>query len=448
MSKSNNNEADNTVRNVVITSGALVVTAAAAIAALRYRVCAPNEYLVKTGVGITDMAISKKTVVWPFQSAKIVSMNPHSYTFELHHMSHEKVPFNLPMVFTISPVDPNHNLEHFKNYARMMTNITPAELEKTIKGIIHGETRLMTSQLTIEEMFADKLVFKTKVVESIQHDLHQFGLKINNANIEELSDTEDNKYFTYRKQKAIEGANNQARVEVADARKLGDIGEFERIATTRQRKAEIDAETKRIENIRERDISESVRDLTVAKSQFMQAESIAKIESEMNARKLEIERMREIETARIQVEIETMRSKELVTAKVNAEAAIERAEGEAEAVRRCANATLYSELKKIEGLDKLYTTQANGIEKLLEASRGNTQLLQFYLASNSGLYVALAEKSAQAIQGLQPKINVWNTGTSSDGSSDPFSTIRNLVSAIPPMVDMFKQNIDNVIEKK
>ena len=47
------------------------------------------------------------------------------------------------------------------------------------------------------------------------------------------------------------------------------------------------------------------------------------------------------------------------------------------------------------------------------------------------VYVNLAKANATAIHGLQPKINVWNTG-SSDGA-DSGAPIRNLFQALPPL---------------
>lgn len=75
--------------------------ALAAYAAMFYRVSKPNEYLVRTGLGIRDISVSKKGVQWPLQTYKYVNMNPTNFAFELHAMSTEKMEFVLPGVFTI-----------------------------------------------------------------------------------------------------------------------------------------------------------------------------------------------------------------------------------------------------------------------------------------------------------------------------------------------------------
>lgn len=319
-----------------------------------------------------------------------------------------------------------------------MTNISEADFEETIRSIIHGETRVLTAELTIEELFKDKECFKRVVQENIQRDLHQFGIHLTNCNIEELADMNDSKYFVYLRQRAIEGANNSARVDVATARKIGDIGEQERKAETLQRVAQIEAETKRVENERDRDVAESNKTLSIARSEFQKLETLAQIEAQMAAATLEADRQRSLELMRYQAELEKRRAHDLVEAKVAAESAIERAEGEAEAQRRLANATLYAETKKAEALLTTMQMQSDGFAVLLKSCGGDTQLLQFYLSQNSGLDVDLAKQTAAAVKDMKPSVHVWNTGTG-EGSSSSFEFLKQLMSSVPPMLDVLQK---------
>lgn len=77
---------------------ALVVAAGglACFAYCRYHVCTPSQYLVKTGLGIADMEVARKTLQWPLQEVRTYNMNPLNYTFQLNNMSSEMVPFRLP----------------------------------------------------------------------------------------------------------------------------------------------------------------------------------------------------------------------------------------------------------------------------------------------------------------------------------------------------------------
>ncbi len=61
---------------------------------------------------------------------------------------------------------------------------------------------------------------------------------------------------------------------------------------------------------------------------------------------------------------------------------------------------------------------AKGFSSLSTAMGGPQGLLQ-YLMLNNNTYEELARANAQAIQGLNPKITVWNTGKTTRISSMP-----------------------------
>lgn len=179
-------------------------------------------------------------------------MHPSTYNFNLHNMSREKVEFNLPVVFTISPANPLEDEEGFKRYAQMLHDLEPREVENIVRGVVEGEARGLTAIMTVEEMFNSKEKFKSQVVNKIEVDLKKLGLRILNANIKEMSDyDEHNKYFAYRKQRAIESANYEAQVEVAEAKKHGEIELKHREKDTRVNCARLDTEATVAENERE-----------------------------------------------------------------------------------------------------------------------------------------------------------------------------------------------------
>ena len=68
-----------------------------------------------------------------------------------------------------------------------------------------------------------------------------------------------------------------------------------------------------------------------------------------------------------------------------------------------------------------------------------------YLTLTSGTYETLANANAAAIQGLQPKITVWNTGdnnaagTGSSNDNSGLGAIRNIMQALPPMLSTINE---------
>ena len=57
----------------------------------------------------------------------------------------------------------------------------------------------------------------------------------------------------------------------------------------------------------------------------------------------------------------------------------------------------------------------------------------------NGTYEKLANANAAAINGLQPKITVWNTGDNAESSNDGFGAIRNLMQSLPPMLSTINE---------
>lgn len=153
----------------------------------------PNSYLVITGAGIDTVKIQKKALVLPFQKVTKISITPFDFSMNLQAMTVEKLKFALPAVFTIGPQD---SLDSLTKYAILLTGesdgsppattqsgaVAVAEgrsgVQDIVKGIIEGETRSIVSTMTMEELFRERKVFKDKVIQNVQSELDQFGLRM------------------------------------------------------------------------------------------------------------------------------------------------------------------------------------------------------------------------------------------------------------------------------
>lgn len=403
------------------------VLGASGFLAYRYKVCRPDQFLVRTGVGIKDMSVTKKAIQWPFQKASFIDMAPMTFDFNLHNMSKEKVEFKLPVVFTIAPIDPWNDLESFKNYARRMEGLDRHGIRDTISGMIEGETRGLTAKMTIEEMFSGKDSFKEIVVDKIDYDLGQLGMQIINANIKEMADYDDkNKYFEYRKKRAIETANYEAQVEVSSAKKDGEIGVAKNIGETRIATAEIERDAKVKENEREMIIAQSNAELRVVEAEATKRAEIAKIEADMAAKERENELQKEVEIKRAKQELEARRA-EIMSVAI----------AESEAIERRAEASLFAKKKEVEGILSLLEAQAEGLGRI-RTEAGDAKLTQFYLGLNEGLYPALAKEAADAVRGMNPKVHLWKTG------NDAFDT--NTLLPVTKMMQSFAPALDGIQE--
>lgn len=111
-----------------------------------------------------------------------------------------------------------------------------------------------------------------------------------------------------------------------------------------------------------------------------------------------------------------------------AEAGFVAKQQEAAGIVELANAEFVRKQKEAEGLiemSKAYGAMADVL--------GGPQGLMQYLMIQSGTFENLAKANAQAINGLQPKITVWNTGSGGEAAGDTTAPIRNIMQSLPPL---------------
>ncbi|TPX56713.1 hypothetical protein PhCBS80983_g04316 [Powellomyces hirtus] len=399
-----------------------------------WHVASANEYIVVTGAGIADLKLAKKCYVWPLQKATTINITPRNFTLSLNAMSAEKLEFSLPAVFTIGVRDEPAEL---LKYARLLALADKGSdhIQELVRGVIEGETRVIAASMTMEEIFKERKFFKENVIKHVQAELDQFGLFIYNANVKQLTDTQGSEYFQYLRLKSHEGAVNQAKIDVANARYLGNVGEKEREGQTRKESSRVEASAVIFEAERKGEMAAAQASLEIKQTEYAQGVKIAQIETEKAASLRDAELQREVETKRALVEQERLRADKLAKAKVEAETILAGADAALYKEQRAADARLYAAQRDAEAVKAMYAAQADGLAQLAGAFNNNPAALMQYLMLEKGLYQDLARTNAEAIKGLQPKITVWNTGgEGNEGSMDPMAPIRNIFQALPPLL--------------
>lgn len=486
---------------------------------MSYRIASPDEYLAITGMNVKTVKICKAAWVWPFQRCMRFSVQPHDYSMNLQAMTKEKLQFLLPVVFTVGPDinqrgantsgedeeaqgdDHSHAREDrgdsLMKYAMLLANEVgnsgaehQSKVADIVKGIIEGETRVLVSSMTMEEIFTERETFKKRIFRNIQGELDQFGLKIYNANVRELRDAPNSIYFESLSRKAHEGATNQARIDVAEAQLKGNVGEARRHGEQEREIAKINAETAVQKT--ERDIERAAAEATLStrKTALSRDVDIARIEAKRATESKDEDLKKEVEVKRAAAEMERLRASDVVKASIAREAKQQAADAKAyevtadaaanlEKQRKAADAAAYQTTVDAEAKAKAHYTQtcksadaaayktkvdaeaysyaavknaeailikkvkeaegieamANAYSKLADAFGGPAGLLQ-YMMLEKGTYVELAKANATAIQGLQPKISVWNTGNQggAGGAHDGTETMRNVYQMLPPLM--------------
>ncbi|KAK6793209.1 hypothetical protein RDI58_006662 [Solanum bulbocastanum] len=394
-----------------------------------YHVAKPSEFLVITGRGIDELKIAKKALVLPFQKCTRIDVSPVNYTFEVNAMSTEKLCFLLPAVFTIGPRADDHN--SLVKYARLLSRHqrNSHDVKELVQGIIEGETRVLAASLSMEDVFKGTKDFKREVFGKVQVELNQFGLLIYNANIKQLVDVR----------------GHEAKVDVAEAKMKGDVGAKQSEGFTIQSAAKIDVETKvvtarrqgqgKMEEIKvgsevkifeiqqEAEVSEANAKLATKKAAWSQQAKMAEVESEKAVAIREAELQQAVQEANGEY-YQKQKAADAILYEKEKLAEARRVESDAEtcAKKKAADVALYTKTKEAEGLLALAEAEGIYIRTLLSALGGNYIALRDYLMINEGIYKDIAKFNANAIRGLQPKINIWSNGASEEEMSDGTST--------------------------
>lgn len=125
-----------------------------------------DEYLVVTGAWIDDVKLCKKAWILPGQKCSKVHLSAVNYTFELHAMSSEKLPFILPAQFAIGPLDETESL---MKYAKRLASHHDGQnhVYEIVKGIVEGETRVVAAGMTMESIFQGTKEFKNEIFDKV-----------------------------------------------------------------------------------------------------------------------------------------------------------------------------------------------------------------------------------------------------------------------------------------
>jgi flotillin len=313
--------------------------------------------------------------------------------------------------------------------------------------------------------------------------LNQFGLKIYNANVKELRDAPGSNYFESLSRKAHEGAINQARIDVAEAQRKGNVGEAQRVGEQNREIAKINAETAVQKTERDSERAKAEAQLAKAKTMYNKDVEIARIEAERATEARNAELQKEVEVKRALTELERLRASDVVKAtiareskqqaadasqyeqkaranadffreqkaadaaaykvQVQADAALLAATKDAEAKfirqQKEAEGELLAQQKKAAGLSAM----AGAYAELAKAFGGPGGLIQ-YMMIEKGVYTDLARANADAVRGMNPKMTIWNTGAQagSEGESSGMGgmdSIRNMYQMLPPLMSTINE---------
>src|SRR5262245_1221830 len=242
----------------------------------RYRRCRSDQVLVifgKVGGGNTSRCIhGGSAFVMPLlQDYAYLNLEPIQIEVPLKGaLSIENIRVNVPSVFTVAiGTDP----EVMQNAAIRLLGLTTENLRHQAADIIFGQLRQVIASMRIEDINRDREKFLHNIQNSLEPELRKVGLVLINVNITDITD--ESGYIEAIGRKAASQAVQQAKVDVSQQEKMGQIG----IAEAEREKAIQVANANKLREIgtREANREQAVRIALLEKEQKV-GEQIAALE--------------------------------------------------------------------------------------------------------------------------------------------------------------------------
>jgi flotillin len=463
----------------------------------RYRRCPSNRVLVIYGRG-TGLNAAKcvhgggRFVLPLIQDYAYLSLEPIQIAIPLKDaLSIENIRVSVPSVFTVAVgTEP----EVMQNAAIRLLGLNTQQIAHQAQDIIFGQLRQVIASMRIEDINRDREKFLHQIQHSLEPELRKIGLVLINVNITDITD--ESGYIEAIGRKAASQAVQQARGDVAEQEKMGEI----RVAEAEREKVIQVANATKLREIGMRDAQQeqAVRVAQLNKEQgvgeqtaaFAKEVDVKNAEREMriqtadaNAKAISGENKAQAEIASSQAELLVKKAEAYQlgeTKKREAEAAVQEAqhralakaalaeaerieaeqraaleatakaakaktivEAEAEAERRRIQAegeakAIFAKLDaEARGQFEILAKKGDGMRRIIEACGGAQQAFQLLLLDHLD---TLAQTSAQAISNIKfDKVVVWEGGgNNGSGTTNTSNFLQGLARTLPPIMQVMK----------
>ena len=335
-------------------------------------------------------------------------------------LSMQNIRVNVPSTFTIA-IDTNP--DNMTNAAVRLLDLSYDDIESMATEIIFGQLRLTIASLTIEEINQDRERFLESIRNNIAPELRKIGLSLLNVNITDITD--ESGYIESIGKKAAAVAINQAKVDVAEEEKRGDIGASNADRERRIKVAAYNADAVEGENTAQADIARYNADLAEQEASARQRGVVADQQAEA-----------EIQVARADAEQKRLVAEEVVPREIEKRKVEIDAEAEAEKLRREASgeasAIVAVKTAEAEGIQKVLNAKATGYQGMVDACNDTPRDAATMLMVEK--IEEVVKLQVEAIKNIQiDKVTVWDGAGAAGDSTSTANFMKNMVKALPPL---------------
>lgn len=446
--------------------------------ASRYKKCPSDKLLVvygKTDGGSARVYHGGGSFIWPIiQAYSFLDLEPMTIKIPLEGaLSKQNIRIDVPSTFTVA-ISTDESIR--KNAAERLLGQPKSATQNLAENIIFGQLRLVIATMDIEEINANRDKFLNAITENLEKELTKVGLHLINSNIQDIHD--DSGYLEALGKKAAAGAINEAKVQVAEKNRDGDIGETnantERAIQTANLRAESEigqAKAAKNSKIGQADADAKARAET-AKHNSLAVEGentaavhIANTTSERNVKEAEARKLAVIaenvtrakaqeetyKAEKIAEDLRAMRDESTQYADVIVPAEIAKkkievdADATAEEIMRVAKGNAIAVLVQKEaegaGIKAVFKGQAEGFAQLVKSAGSSELAIQMMITEQ---LPELMRIQVDAIKNLKiDKIVVWDGmgGNKGDGTGTGSTTsdwIQSLLKCLPAYDELYK----------
>ena len=408
----------------------------------RYQKCPSDRILViygKTGKGQSSKCLhGGASFVWPvIQAFEYLDLTPIPIDIPLEGaLSKQNIRVNTPSTFTVGiSTDPSV----MANAAERLLGLQLTQVRDLARDIIFGQMRVVIATMDIEAINADRDQLIERISDGVEGELRKVGLRLINVNIQDITD--ESGYLDALGKEAASRATNEAKIQVAQRERDGNIGEAD---AQREQRVQVSA----------------------AQAAAVEGENLAKVKvAESDAARRE----REAEAERLASAAEKVKSAQALEEAYASEKTAEDARSQREKATQYANVVVPAEIEKAkietlaeadaEKIRRLKKGEADGIQSLMEAEAKGTLAALQAKAQGFGEIVTsaggaaddatlllvteqlpqLIEEQVKAISNLKiDKVTVWDSGKGDGGKNDTANFMSGLVGALPPLHDLTK----------
>ena len=394
-----------------------------------YRRCPSNKVLVVYGRVAGSKTVQcyhgGGTFIWPLiQGYAFLDLTPRTIHIPLKGaLSHQNIRVNVPSTFTVAVgITP----DVMNNAAVRMLDLGHKEIESMATEIIIGQLRLTVASLRIEEINQDRERFLEAIKKNIEPELHKIGLTLLNVNITDITD--ESNYIESIGMKASSMAVNQAKVDVAEQEKQGDIGKSLAERDRRVSVASYNAEAVKGENESKAQMALTNAMLAEKEAEAAQRSQVAKQNAEAMIQKARALAQTQLLEAEQIVPQEIKKRKMQIDAEAEAQSKVIIAHGEAEAILSIRQA-------EAEGIQKLLDAKATGYKQLFEACGEDAKSAATMLLIEK--LEEIVKLQVEAIKNIKiDKITVWDSGSSDGKGSSTSNFISQFTKSLPALHDI------------